>query len=47
MSSCFFSSRLNTRTSPTSEPTKWSSTVEPKLPVPPVIMRVLPSIARI
>ena len=42
MSSCFFSSREKMRISPMSLPKKCLSTVLPKLPVPPVIMRVLP-----
>ena len=43
MSSCFFSSREKMRISPRSVSTKCLSTVLPKLPVPPVIMRVLPA----
>ena len=42
MSSCFFSSREKMRISARSVFTKCLSTVLPKLPVPPVIMRVLP-----
>src|SRR4030095_12901863 len=41
MSSCFFSSRLNTRISAKSEWMKRWSTALPKEPVPPVIIRVL------
>src|SRR5699024_8617264 len=41
MSSCFFSSREKMRISARSESRKCLSTVEPKEPVPPVIIRVL------
>src|SRR5215207_508131 len=41
MSSCFFSSRLNTRISATSVSRNRFSTALPKVPVPPVIRSVL------
>src|SRR6266513_3985235 len=41
MSSCFFSSRLNTRISASSESRKYSRTAWPNEPVPPVMSRIL------